>query len=113
VSDFLFPHDADALVGRIARGGAWLAIIQLTSREEAEPEIEGSRRLIDVEGKGELDLMIDEKAVREYRDRFSRLRRGLSIAARRAGAHYAHITAGTPLRKVARALTVAGVVEPL
>jgi uncharacterized protein (DUF58 family) len=113
VSDFLFPHDADALVGRMARGSAWLAIIQLTSREEAEPAVAGGCRLIDVEGRGELDLMVDEKAVREYRARFSRLRLGLSVAARRAGAHFAHIMAGTPLRQVARALTVAGVIEPL
>jgi uncharacterized protein (DUF58 family) len=112
VSDFLFPHDADALVGRMARGSAWLAIIQLTSREEAEPVVEGGRRFIDVEGHGELDLMIDEKAVQEYRARFSRLRLGLSVAARRAGAHFAHIMAGTPLRQVARALAVAGVIEP-
>jgi uncharacterized protein (DUF58 family) len=113
VSDFLFPHDADALVGRLARGSAWLAIIQLTSREEAEPVIEGGRRLIDVEGYGELDLMIDEKAVHGYRARFSRLRLGLSVAARRTGAHFVPIMAGTPLRDVARALAVAGVIEPL
>src|SRR5262247_3621745 len=30
VSDFLFPHDADVLVGRLARDGASLAIVQLT-----------------------------------------------------------------------------------
>jgi uncharacterized protein (DUF58 family) len=113
VSDFLFPHDADALVGRIARGSAWSAIIQLTSREEAEPVVAGGSRLIDIEGHGELDLMVDEKAVQEYRARFSRLRLGLSVAARRAGAHFVHIMAGTPLRQVARALTVAGVIEPL
>jgi hypothetical protein len=113
VSDFLFPHDADALVGRMARGSAWLAIVQLTLREEAEPVVAGGCRLIDVEGRGELDLMVDEKAVQEYRARFSRLRLGLSVAARRAGAHFAHIMAGTPLREVARALTAAGVIEPI
>jgi uncharacterized protein (DUF58 family) len=113
VSDFLFPHDADALIGRMARGSAWLAIIQLTAREEAEPVVSGGCRLMDVEGHGALDLMIDEKTVQEYRTRFSRLRRGLSVAARRAGAHFAHITAGMPLRQVARALTVTGVIEPL
>ena len=113
VSDFLFPHDSDALVGRLARGGAWLAIVQLTSREEAEPAVEGGRRLIDVEGHGELDLMIDERGVQGYRNRFNRLRLGLSVAARRSGAHFAHVVAGTPIRQVARALALAGVLEPL
>jgi len=112
VSDFLFPHDADALVGRLARGGAWLALVQLTLREEAEPIVEGGRRLIDVEGHGELDLMIDEKGVQGYRSRFNRLRLGLSLAARRSGAHFAHVVAGTPMRQVARALALAGVLEP-
>ena len=78
VSDFLFPHDADALVSRLARDSAMLAIVQLTLREEAEPALEGGRRLVDVEGGGELDLVIDEPPIRDYRARFARLRLGLS-----------------------------------
>ena len=111
VSDFLFPHDADALVSRLARDSALLAIVQLTLREEAEPVAEGGRRLVDVEGRGELDLVIDEAAVRDYRARFSRLRLGLSGAARRVGARFAHVVAGTPVRDVARGLAAAGVLE--
>ena len=113
ISDFLFPHDPEVLVGRLSRGGAWLAIVQLTLRDEAEPCVEGGRRLIDVEGRGELDMVIDEKTIRDYRARFNRLRLGLSVAARRAGAQFAYITAGTPMRQVARALASAGVLEPL
>jgi uncharacterized protein (DUF58 family) len=112
VSDFLFPHDADVLVSRLARDGAWLAIVQLTLREEAEPEVEGGRRLVDVEGRGELDLVIDRAAVDDYRARFGRLRLGLSRACRRAGARFAPVVAGTPVREVARGLTAAGVLEP-
>ena len=111
ISDFLFPHDADTLVSRLARDSAWLAIVQLTSADEAEPAIEGGRRLIDVEGRGELDLVIDEASVRDYCARFARLRLGLSRAARRVGAPFAHVVAGTPVREVARRLAAAGVVE--
>lgn len=111
VSDFLFPHDADMLVSRLARDSALLAIVQLTLREEAEPEVEGGRRLVDVEGRGEIDLVIDETAIHDYRARFSRLRLGLSRAARRVGARFAHVVAGTPIREVARALAAAGVLE--
>jgi len=111
VSDFLFPHDAEVLIGRLARDGASLSVVQLTLAEEAEPAIEGGRRLLDVEGRGELDLVIDEKAVHDYRARFGRLRLGLSRAARGAGASFAHVVAGTPLREVARALATAGVLE--
>jgi uncharacterized protein (DUF58 family) len=112
VSDFLFPHDADALVSRLARDSAWLAIIQLTLREEAEPVVEGGRRLVDVEGRGEVDMVIDAAAIHDYRARFGRLRLGLSRAARRVGARFAHVVAGTPIREVARGLASAGVLEP-
>lgn len=112
VSDFLFPHDPDAVVGRLARDGASLAIVQLTTRDEAEPEVEGGRRLVDVEGRGELDVTIDARTVAEYRERFNRLRQGLSRAARRAGAIFVHVIAGSTPRQVARVLAGAGILEP-
>ena len=111
VSDFLFPHDADVLVSRLARDSALLALVQLTLREDAEPVADDGCRLVDVEGRGELDLLIDEAAVRDYRARFNRLRLGLSGAARRVGARFAHVVAGTPVRDVARGLAAAGMLE--
>jgi len=111
VSDFLFPHDPDRLVSRLAQDSAMLAIVQLTLRDEAEPTAEGPRRLVDVEGHGELDLTIDETAIQEYRARFGRLRLGLSRAARRTGARFAYVVAGSPVRDVARALAAAGILE--
>src|SRR5262245_17510981 len=113
VSDFLFPHDADVLVGRLARDGASLALLQLTLPEEADPSVEGGRRMQDVEGHGEFDLVIDEKVVADYRQRFGRLRLGLARAARRAGAGFSHILAGAPLRQIAKTLTSVGILESL
>jgi uncharacterized protein (DUF58 family) len=111
ISDFLFPHDADALVGRLARDSAWLALVQLTLEEETNPAVEGGRRLVDVEGAGQLDLVVDDAAVQDYRARFSRLRLGLATAARRAGARFAHVVAGIHVREVARQLAAAGVLD--
>ena len=112
VGDFLFPHDADALIGRLARDSASLAVIQLTTRDEAEPEVEGGRRLVDVEGRGELDVTIDARTVQAYRQRFNRLRQELSQAARRVGATFVHVIAGGSPRDVARTLAGAGILEP-
>jgi len=112
ISDFLFSHDPEALVSRLARDGVSLAMIQLTLPEEANPTAQGGRRLIDIEGRGELDLVIDAAAVEDYRARFGRLRSGLARAARRAGARFTHLVAGTPVRDVARTLAAAGIVEP-
>ena len=111
VSDFLFPHDPDSLVLRLARDSASLAIVQLTLREEAEPPLEGGRRLIDVESGGHIDLVIDDTAIREYRARFTRLRLGLATAARRAGARFTHVVAGRSVREVGRELMSAGILE--
>jgi uncharacterized protein (DUF58 family) len=112
ISDFLFPHDADALVDRLARDSASLSIVQLTLAEEADPEPAGGQRLIDVEGRGEIDMVVDAAAVRDYRARFGRLRAGLSRASRRSGARFVHVVAGTPVREVARRLAAAGVLDP-
>lgn len=111
LSDFLFPHDADALVARLARDSASVSIVQLTLPEEADPRIEAGRRLVDVEGRGEIDLVIDATAVREYRTRFDRLRLALANAARRAGVRFAHVLADRPIREVARQLAAAGILE--
>jgi uncharacterized protein (DUF58 family) len=111
ISDFLFPHDADTLVSRLARDCAWLALIQLTLPDEADPSPEGGRRLVDVEGHGELDVVLDHALIRDYRERFARLRLGLSRAARRVGAPFAYLSADTPVRAMARELAAAGVVE--
>jgi uncharacterized protein (DUF58 family) len=111
VSDFLFPHDADGLANRLARDGAWLALVQLTLRDEAEPDVTSGTHLIDVEGNGEFDMVLDDRAIRDYRARFSRLRSGLSTGARRIGARFAYVPAERSIRDMGRALTAAGVLE--
>ena len=112
VSDFLFPHDAESLVARLARDGASLALVQLTLREEASPEVAGGRRLIDVEDGTAADLVIDDDAVADYKARFGRLRLALAQAARRRGAQFAHLEAETPIARMARALAGAGILTP-
>jgi uncharacterized protein (DUF58 family) len=111
VSDFLFPHDPDTLINRFARDGASLSVLQFTLAEEASPRVEGGLRLIDAESAGEMDIVLDEQTVNDYRDRFSRLRLGLARAARRAGAAFQHVTAETSLRDAALAMAGAGILE--
>ena len=78
-----------------------LAIVQLTLREEAEPVVEGGRRLVDVEGRGELDLVIDEAAIRDYRAGSAVC--GWACRGRPPrGRRFAHVVAGTPVRDGAR-----------
>jgi hypothetical protein len=111
VSDFLFPHDAESLVRRLSRDGAWLSLVQLTLPQEAAPDVDAGFRLVDVEGHGQLDLVLDRQVTAAYTARFGRLRSGLSLAARRVGARYAYVAAGGSIRDVARTLATAGVLE--
>jgi hypothetical protein len=55
--------------------------------------------------------VLDEAAVRDYHDRFARLRLGLATAARRVGARFVHVVAGAPIGAVARQLAAAGILE--
>lgn len=113
ISDFLFPHDGEELVRRFARDGASLSLLQITLPEEAEPQNEGGVRLIDIEGGGEMDLIMDERTVADYRERFNRLRLQLSRTAAGTGARFVHVLAGIQPREAARALARAGILEPL
>lgn len=112
VSDFLFPHDPDVLIPRLARDAAALYVVQLTAREEADPEAVGGRRLVDVEGHGELEILLDAGVIDAYRTRFNRLRVGLATAARRAGARFVHLADGGSPRELALSLARAGILEP-
>ena len=112
ISDFLFPHDADSLIVRLARDASTLYVIQLTAPEEANPAAAGGRRLIDVESGGELDLLLDTATTDAYRTRFERLRLGLATASRRAGGRFVHVVARPSVRELALALAGAGILEP-
>lgn len=112
VSDFLFPHDPDVLIPRLARDAAALYVVQLTAREEAEPEMLGGRRLVDVEGHGELEVLLDTRIIEDYRTRFNRLRLGLATASRRAGARFIHMVDGASPRELALSLARGGILEP-
>jgi len=102
ISDFLFPHDADALVNQLTAGasGAWF--VQLLTDWEAAPTAIGGRHLVDVETGWELDLMVDEAAVAGYAERMTRMQHGLQMAGRRRMAGLVTATVDSGLRQACR-----------
>lgn len=102
ISDFLFPHDPDALLKRMAAGASTIWVIQLLNRFEADPEELGGRRLIDVEVGVETDLLINKKAIQGYRERLGRLQEGLVRACRRVHAPFATLIADRGLSHLCR-----------
>lgn len=112
ISDFLFPHDAEALVRRVADGAAALTLIQVLSSAEADPPVGQPSRLIDVETSTKLDVMLDAPTVARYLRRLAALETALARAARRAGGHFVRVTDARDLPTICREdLVPAGLLE--
>ncbi|NNJ24580.1 DUF58 domain-containing protein [Alienimonas chondri] len=106
VSDFLFPHDPDALVRRLARGTDAATLIQILSSFEADPPELGGRRLTDPEADEAAEVTLDRPAVAAYRARLRALIDGLARACRSHGATFATLVAGPNLNELCRSTLV-------
>lgn len=112
ISDFLFPHDPGSLVKRLATDASALWIIQLLNAWEADPTPLGGRRLVDVETTGEVDMLIDRKAVTGYLQRLGRLQEELSRHCRRVHAPFVTLVANRGLPALCRSdLCAAGILR--
>ncbi|MGD9854511.1 MAG: DUF58 domain-containing protein [Planctomycetaceae bacterium] len=102
ISDFLFPHDPDALIRRLAAGASALWIVQLLTAWEAGPTELGGRRLVDIEGGAETDMLINRQAIAGYTARLGRLQAELSRACRRVHAPFVTLIADRGLLTLCR-----------
>jgi len=102
LSDFLFPHDPDSLLRRLAAGAGVLWVVQLLTRWELDPEEMGGRRLIDIEGGAHTDLIINRRAITAYRERLTRLTEGLTRSCRRVHAAYVRLDVNRGLEALCR-----------
>lgn len=84
ISDFLYPHDPAHLIRQLAGDASALWILQILNAWEADPTLEGGRRLIDVETQEEAELVIDQRAIASYRSRLRSLQDELLRNCRRA-----------------------------
>lgn len=111
VSDFLFPHDAAAIVRPLAARGGGLALVQVLGADDLAPPVGAALRLVDSETDGSRDLVLDGRTVARYRERLERLTSGLHEECRRAGARFVRLDAAQPVAESARALLAAGILE--
>ncbi len=102
ISDFLFPHDPESLIRRLASGASALWIVQLLSDWEADPQPLGGRRLTDVETGSETDLIIDRPAIDAYAKRLKLLQSELIRNCRRVHARFVSLVAGRGLETLCR-----------
>jgi uncharacterized protein (DUF58 family) len=93
ISDFLFPHDPDALMRQLAGDASVLWVLQILNAWEARPTVLGGRKLLDMETQEEANLQIVEKTIAEYSARLLALQQELARACRRVNATFAILIA--------------------
>ena len=93
ISDFLFPHDPDALMRQLVGDASVLWVLQILNAWEARPTALGGRKLLDLETQEEANLQIVEKTIAEYSARLLALQQELARACRRVNATFAILIA--------------------
>ncbi len=112
ISDFLFPHDPGSLIRRLAAGASALWVVQLLTAWEADPTELGGRRLVDIEGGAETDMLVNRQAIAGYTERLGRLQSELSRACRRVHAPFVTLIAERGLLTLCREdLCAAGILR--
>ena len=112
ISDFLFPHDPEQLIRRLASGAGQLWVIQVLNEWEGDPQPLGGRRLIDLESGQELDLRIDRASIESYRQRLKGLQEELQQNCRRVQAPFVTLIAERGLETLCRGeLTASGLLR--
>jgi uncharacterized protein (DUF58 family) len=113
ISDFLCPHDSATLVRSLAARAGGLALFQVLSEQDVDPEIGSALRLEDAETGVEREIVLDPATVEEYLSRLERLTDALALEGRRAAARFQRIVAGRSIEEICRDdLAQAGLVVP-
>ncbi|MFQ5732578.1 MAG: DUF58 domain-containing protein [Planctomycetaceae bacterium] len=114
VSDFLFDADPQPVIRKCADGAGALWVLQLLTRQEADPSALGGRRLTDLETGDEADLFLNEATISEYRRRLKTLQDDLQAVCRKVRARFVVLIAETGLRELCRSdLCAARMIEPV
>lgn len=102
VSDFLCPHDAATVVRSLAARAGGLALVQLLSPADVEPEVGSALRMEDAETGALREVVLDPATVGDYLARLARLTEVLELECRRAGARFQRLVAGRPFDELCR-----------
>lgn len=112
ISDFLYPHDPANLIRQLAGDASALWVLQVLNAWEADPTVDGGRRLVDVETQEEAELVIDQRAISHYRQRLRAIQDELLRNCRRAHGIFATLIAEKGLTSLCRQeLSQAGILR--
>jgi hypothetical protein len=106
LSDFFDAGPVAEELGRLRAQGHALALVQVLSRMELEPEFEGDLGLVDAETDVELSVTMDAGAIEAYLARLAGLVEELRATARRLGGRYVRAVTDEPLEAPVRRLVL-------
>jgi uncharacterized protein (DUF58 family) len=102
LSDFFDAGAVTAALGRARARGHDVALVQVLTRQEIEPNFEGDFTLVDAETDATVDVTMDVGAIDAYVLRLTGLVEELRAWARKHGASYIRATTDEPLEGVVR-----------
>jgi uncharacterized protein (DUF58 family) len=108
LSDFFDPGPIADELGRLRAQGHSLALVQVLSRMELEPEFEGDLGLVDAETETELSVTMDAAAIEAYLARLAGLVEELRATARRLSGRYVRALTDEPLEAPVRRIVLGG-----
>jgi uncharacterized protein (DUF58 family) len=108
LSDFFDAGPMAEELSRLRAQGHALALVQVLSRMELEPELEGDLGLVDAETELELSVTMDAAAIEAYLARLAGLVEELRATARRLGGRYVRAVTDEPLEAPVRRLVLGG-----
>lgn len=104
VSDFLAPGGYQTGVRAVRQLRQEVALLQILSPDEIDPDIQGDWRLRDSEGHSNIDVSISSNILQAYRDRLARFTEELASFAHTHMATYSLIASDTSITDVVQRL---------
>jgi uncharacterized protein (DUF58 family) len=102
ISDFMDSGPFDAAITHAASAGHDVALVQVLSRDEVEPQWDGDYALVDVESNALVEVTMDAGALEAYLARLNQLVLGLRALAKKVQGTYVRIVTDEPLLPVVR-----------
>jgi uncharacterized protein (DUF58 family) len=93
LSDLLWEDDPMLFLRPFADGAAAVHIIQILTRNEIDPDLQGNSRLVDIESDQQQEVFIDTLTRSRYCEALARHQQQWHSACRRTGATFSIITA--------------------
>jgi uncharacterized protein (DUF58 family) len=113
LSDLLVPQAPASVLRPLATRAGAMVVLQLLSREDADPAAGGALRMVDAETDAFVDLVVDDRCVRLYRDRLRRLTDAFEEETRRLAGRFVTLHAARGLETICREeLCRSGVIVP-